>query len=67
MIPNPATDLVSLLNTIYSNNHFIINCLKHIYILTSEEQSLLEDLLKEININKINYHMKTLLMNGSVR
>ncbi|NVM37544.1 MAG: M20/M25/M40 family metallo-hydrolase [Candidatus Lokiarchaeota archaeon] len=53
MIPNPATDLVSLLNTIYSNNQFNINCLKHPYIPTSEEQSLLDEILKEINVNKI--------------
>ncbi len=53
MIPNPAADLVSLLNTIYSNKQFNINCLKHLYTPTSEEKSLLEDLLKEININKI--------------
>jgi len=53
MIPNPAADLVSLLNFIYSNNQFNIYCLKHPYIPTNEEQSLLEEILKEININKI--------------
>ncbi len=53
MIPNPAIDLISLLNTIYSNNQFNIDSLRHVYIPTSEEQSLLEDLYKKINIEDI--------------
>ncbi|MFX1500272.1 MAG: M20/M25/M40 family metallo-hydrolase [Promethearchaeota archaeon] len=53
MIPNPAFDLISLLNTIYSNSQFNINCLRHAYIPTSEEQSLLEELSKKINIREI--------------
>ncbi|MFX1366362.1 MAG: M20/M25/M40 family metallo-hydrolase [Promethearchaeota archaeon] len=53
MIPNPAFDLISLLNSIYSNSQFNINCLRHAYIPTSEEQSLLEELSKKINFNEI--------------
>ncbi|MFW9989029.1 MAG: M20/M25/M40 family metallo-hydrolase [Candidatus Odinarchaeota archaeon] len=53
MIPNPAIDLISLLNTIYSNNQFNIDSLKYVYLPTSEEQSLLENLYKRINIDDI--------------
>ena len=53
MIPNPVADLVSLLNTIYSNNEFHINSLKRPYTLTSEENSLLDALLKELDIERI--------------
>jgi len=53
MIPNPAVDLVSLLNTIYSNNEFNINSLKSSYVLKPEEQYLIETLMKELNIDKI--------------
>ncbi len=53
MIPNPATDLVSLLNTIYSNNQFQIDSLKTTYTLTEEESSLIDGLLERIDIEKI--------------
>ena len=53
MIPNPASDLVSLLNTIYSNNEFHINSLKSSYVLMAEEQSLIETLMKELDLDKI--------------
>ncbi|MBA7685112.1 Succinyl-diaminopimelate desuccinylase [subsurface metagenome] len=53
MIPNPAADLVSLLNIIYSNKEFQIHSLKFPYMLTSEEQSLMEVLMKDLDINKI--------------
>ena len=53
MIPNPTTDLVSLLNTIYSNNKLQIYSLKHLYKLTSEEQSLIDVLMKDLDINNI--------------
>jgi len=53
MIPNPASDLVSLLNIIYSNNKFQINSLKRPYELTNEEKSLVDTLIKEFNIEKI--------------
>ena len=53
MIPNPTTDLVSLLNTIYSNNKLQIYSLKHLYKLTSEEQSLIDVLMKDLDLNNI--------------
>ncbi len=52
MIPNPASDLISLLNTIYSNNEFHINSLKSPYVLTTEERSLIETLMKELDLDK---------------
>ncbi|MFX0005373.1 MAG: M20/M25/M40 family metallo-hydrolase [Promethearchaeota archaeon] len=53
MIPNPAIDLVSLLNTIYSNNQFQIDSLKKPYVLTDEEQSLIDSLIKNVDIEII--------------
>ncbi|MFX1313674.1 MAG: M20/M25/M40 family metallo-hydrolase, partial [Promethearchaeota archaeon] len=53
MIPNPAIDLVSLLNSIYSNNQFQIESLKTKYKLTEVEISLINDLLEKIDIEKI--------------
>lgn len=53
MIPNPATDLISLLNSIYTNNEFQINCLREPYILTMEENSIIEDLIEVLDIEKI--------------
>jgi acetylornithine deacetylase/succinyl-diaminopimelate desuccinylase-like protein len=54
MIPNPAVELVSFLNTIYSNNKFHINCLKDSYDPTTKEISLIDNLLQELDISKIN-------------
>lgn len=53
MIPNPATELISLLNTIYSNNEFLIKSLKEPYTLSQEENSLINYLTKELDIEKI--------------
>jgi acetylornithine deacetylase/succinyl-diaminopimelate desuccinylase-like protein len=53
MIPNPAAELVTLLNLLYNDNQFQINSLKNPYKLTSDEQSLINNLLKTINIDKI--------------
>ena len=53
MIPNPATDLISLLNSIYTNNQFLINSLREPYTLTMEENSIIEDLIKILDIEKI--------------
>ncbi|MFW9819855.1 MAG: M20/M25/M40 family metallo-hydrolase [Candidatus Thorarchaeota archaeon] len=53
MIPNPATDLVSLLNTIYSNNQFQIDSLKKQYRITDDEQSLIDFLMEEVDIESI--------------
>ncbi len=53
MIPNPAVDLVSILNTISSNNQFQINSLKNPYKFTYEEEYLINNLLKELDLEKI--------------
>ena len=53
MIPNPATELISLLNTIYSNNEFLIKSLKEPYTLSKKENSLINYLTKELDIEKI--------------
>ena len=53
MVPNPATDLVSLLNTIYNNNEFLIKCLKEPYKLSKEEQFLLDKAMKTLDLEKI--------------
>jgi acetylornithine deacetylase/succinyl-diaminopimelate desuccinylase-like protein len=53
MIPNPATELVSLLNTIYSNNEFLIDSLKKPYIFTDEERVIIDNLMKELDLEKI--------------
>ena len=43
MIPNPAAELISLLNTLYSNNEFQLKCLKEPYKLTTEEQETINN------------------------
>ncbi len=53
MIPNPATDLISLLNSIYTNHEFLFNGLREPYTLTMEENSIIEDLIKILDIEKI--------------
>ena len=53
MIPNPATELIALLNTIYSNNKFLIKSLEKPYKLTEEEYSLINNLIRELNIETI--------------
>ncbi|MBA7654872.1 Succinyl-diaminopimelate desuccinylase [subsurface metagenome] len=53
MIPNPATELISLLNTIYSTNEFLIKSLKEPYTLSQEENALINYLTKELDIEKI--------------
>ncbi|MHA2181514.1 MAG: M20/M25/M40 family metallo-hydrolase, partial [Promethearchaeota archaeon] len=53
MIHNPAVDLVSLLNTIYTNNEFLIECLKRPYDISKEEQYLIDKLMKTLDLEKI--------------
>jgi len=53
MIPNPATELISLLNTIYSNNEFLISILKKPYLLTEEESDLIDKLMEDLDIENI--------------
>jgi acetylornithine deacetylase/succinyl-diaminopimelate desuccinylase-like protein len=53
MIPNPAVDLISLLNTIYSDNQFQIDSLKNPYKLTDDEERLIKIVINEINLEEI--------------
>lgn len=53
MIPNPANDLISLLNTIYSDNKFLIKSLRTPYNLTEGDNLLLNDLMKKLDIESI--------------
>ncbi|MFW9998802.1 MAG: M20/M25/M40 family metallo-hydrolase [Candidatus Hodarchaeota archaeon] len=53
MIPNPAMDLVSLLNTIYSDNKFQINSLKSLYKISPDDRYIIRNLMKELDIESI--------------
>lgn len=53
MIPNPSTDLVSLLNSIYANNEFQIECLNKAYNISKEDQKLLDKIMTTLDIDKI--------------
>ncbi len=53
MIPNPAVDLISLLNTIYTNNEFLIESLKKPYNISKDEHQLIDVLMKTLDIEKI--------------
>jgi succinyl-diaminopimelate desuccinylase len=53
MIPNPATDLISILNQIYSKNEFQIDLLKDSYKITKEEEGILSELFDRINIQSM--------------
>ena len=53
MIPNPAADLISVLNLIYSNGEFQINSLRKSYNLTVEEESILNELINHLDIESI--------------
>lgn len=53
MIPNPAAELVSLLNTIYTDNEFHIDSLNKAYNISKDEQLLFDKLISIVNIEKI--------------
>jgi acetylornithine deacetylase/succinyl-diaminopimelate desuccinylase-like protein len=53
IIPKPAVDLISIINALYNNNQFQINCLKNPYQIMPAEESLVNDLLVELNIEEI--------------
>lgn len=53
MISNPAVDLISLLNTLYSNNEFLIESLKKPYKISEDELQLTDKLMKTLDIDKI--------------
>jgi acetylornithine deacetylase/succinyl-diaminopimelate desuccinylase-like protein len=53
MIPNPAVDLISLLNTIYTNNNFLIESLKNPYEISKDEHDLINELMNTLDIERI--------------
>jgi acetylornithine deacetylase/succinyl-diaminopimelate desuccinylase-like protein len=50
MIPNPAQDLIFVLNGIYSKNKFKINSLSVPYKMTKNENKIIEDLMESIDL-----------------
>ena len=53
LIPNPASEIISLLNTIYSNNEFLINSLKIPYRQSEDDKIILKELLEKLDLEKI--------------
>ncbi len=53
MIPNPAQDLIFVLNSIYSENKFKINSLNAPYKMTEKENIIIEDLMASIDLRII--------------
>ncbi|MHA1507348.1 MAG: M20/M25/M40 family metallo-hydrolase [Promethearchaeota archaeon] len=53
MIPNPAQDLIFVLNSIYSENKFKINSLSVPYKMTENENKIIEDLMESIDLEII--------------
>lgn len=53
MIPNPAADLIAILNLIYLNSEFQIKSLKKSYDMTKEEELILNELLSKLDIQSI--------------
>ncbi|MFW9825319.1 MAG: M20/M25/M40 family metallo-hydrolase [Candidatus Thorarchaeota archaeon] len=53
MIPNPALDLISLLSNIYANNKFLITSLGKPYTLSKDEQLVFDELIKNVDIERI--------------
>jgi len=50
MIPNPAQDLIYVLNGIYSENRFKINSLSVPYKMTKKEKKIIDDLMESIDL-----------------
>ncbi len=53
LIPNPAQDLIFVLNSIYSENKFKINTLSVPYKMTEKENIIIEDLMESIDLRII--------------
>ncbi len=53
MIPNPAQDLIFILNSIYSENKFKINSLRVPYKMTERENIIIENLMESIDLGII--------------
>jgi len=53
MIPNPAINLVNLINLMYSEYKFNITSLKNPYIPSEQEEMIVKDLFNQIDIENI--------------
>jgi len=53
LIPNPALDLISLLNTLYANNEFQIESLSRDYEVSTEEKSIVHDLMSKFDFENV--------------
>ena len=53
MIPNPAQDLIFVLNSIYSENKFKINSLSVPYKMTKKENKIIEDLMESLDLGVV--------------
>ena len=53
IIPNPASELIQFLKLLYSNNKIQINCLKNPYVLSLEEESIMNELIDRIDFQKV--------------
>jgi len=53
MIPNPAQDLIFVLNSIYSENKFKINSLSTPYKMTEKENIIIDVLMESIDLGTI--------------
>ncbi len=53
MIPNPAQDLIFILNAIYSENKFKIDSLNVPYKMTKKEKEIIEELMESIDLGTI--------------
>jgi acetylornithine deacetylase/succinyl-diaminopimelate desuccinylase-like protein len=53
MIPNPAQDLIFVLNSIYSENKFKINSLSTPYKMTEKENIIIDGLMESIDLGII--------------
>ncbi|KKK44345.1 hypothetical protein LCGC14_0603000 [marine sediment metagenome] len=53
LIPNPAMDLISLLNTLYANNEFQIESLSKDYEVSTEEKLIIHDLMSKFDFETV--------------
>jgi len=53
MIPNPAQDLIFVLNSIYSENKFKINSLSVPFKMTKKENKIIDDLMESLDLGVV--------------
>jgi len=53
MIPNPAQDLIFVLNSIYSENKFKINSLSDPFKMTKKENKIIDDLMESLDLGVV--------------